>query len=106
MYAFYQVHAGSTTFMDEMADDLLERLDNKVTTYDLLRVLQAFSEISEKYPKLFLQLEHIFLNRFDQMSPDELTVCASGFAVSGFGTPYFTGLLEQGILNNIGHFSN
>ena len=40
------------------------------------------------------------------MTPDELTVCASGFSVSGFGTPHFIRVLEQGILTNIGKFSN
>ena len=29
-----------------IADDLIERLDENVTTFDLLRVLQAYSEIS------------------------------------------------------------
>lgn len=35
-----------------------------------------------------------------------MTTCASGFAVSGFGSPYFSNLLEQGVLANIGKFSN
>lgn len=39
VYSFYQVHAGTTTFMNEIADTLLERLDEKVSTYDLLRIL-------------------------------------------------------------------
>ena len=84
--------------MNELSDDFLERLDDKLSTYDLLRVLQTYSEISKSYPKLFLQLEQLFLQRFDQMSSEEITTCASGFAVSGFGSPYFTSLLEQGVL--------
>lgn len=92
--------------MNEIADSLLERLNDKQTTYDLLRVLQTYSEIAERYPKLFLQLEQLFLRRFDQMSVEEMTTCAAGFAVSGFGSPYFTSLLEQGIMSNIGKFSN
>jgi hypothetical protein len=35
-----------------------------------------------------------------------MTTCASGFAVSGYGTPYFTNLLEQGVLENIGGFDS
>jgi hypothetical protein len=54
VYSFYSVHAGTTTFMNEIADSLLERLNDKVSTYDLLRVLQTYSEISKTYPKLFL----------------------------------------------------
>lgn len=39
LYAFYQVQAGTNLFLRAIADDLLERLDNETTTYDLLRVL-------------------------------------------------------------------
>jgi len=107
LYSFYQVHAGTKSFLHSIADDdLIERLDENVTTYDLLRVLQAYSEISKDFPKLFLQLETLFLRRFDQMSIDEITTCASGFSISGFGSPYFTKMLEQGVMNNLGKFSN
>ena len=87
-------------------ESLLLRLNEKSTTYDLLRVLQSYSEISKDYPKLFLQLENLFTRRFEQMTVDELTTCASGFSISGFGSPYFSKVLEQGILENIGHLSN
>jgi hypothetical protein len=69
-----------------LEEDLTERLNDKVDTYDLLRTMQAFSEISSKFPRLFVQLEQLFLKRFDQMSADEMTCCASGFAISGFGS--------------------
>ena len=40
------------------------------------------------------------------MTVDELTTCASGFAISGFGTPYFNNVLEQGVLSKVGGLSN
>jgi hypothetical protein len=64
-YNFYQVHAGTINFFEKYGDTLLERLDDKVTTYDLLRVLQSFSEISTRFYKMFTQLEMLFLKRFD-----------------------------------------
>ena len=64
-YSFYQVHAGSTTFMRELSQQLTERLDEKVTTFDLLRILQAFAEISTDLPQLFVQLEQLFTRRID-----------------------------------------
>lgn len=39
------------------------------------------------------------------MTVDEITTCASGFAVSGYGSPYFGSVMEQGILSRIGDFS-
>ena len=50
-------------------------------------------------------LENLFQYRFDQMTVDELTVCASGFSISGFGSPYFSNVMEQGILQNVGELS-
>jgi hypothetical protein len=64
-YNFYTVHAGTINFFERYADSLLERMDDNVTTYDLLRVLQSFSEISTRFYRLFTQLEMLFLKRFD-----------------------------------------
>lgn len=38
-YSFYTVHAGSKGFMKQLADHLVMKLDDKTTTFDLLRVL-------------------------------------------------------------------
>lgn len=94
LYSFYTVHAGSVNFMRMVHEDLLLRLNHKTSTFDLLRVLQSYSEISKAYPKLFILLENLFVYRFEQMTVDELTVCASGFSISGFGTPYFSSVIE------------
>jgi hypothetical protein len=52
-YNFYLVHAGTINFFEHYGEDLIEKLDDSVTTYDLLRVLQTFSEISTRFYKLF-----------------------------------------------------
>jgi hypothetical protein len=88
-----------------LENDLNARLTQKVTTFDLLRVLQSFSEISDQFPRLFVQLETLFVQRFDQMSPDEMTVCACGFAISGFGSPFMFNFIEQNMVQNIDQFN-
>jgi hypothetical protein len=103
-YNFYQVHAGTINFFMHYGDTLVERLDDKVTTYDLLRVLQTFSEISSRFYKIFTQLEMLFLKRFDQMTVDEMTCCAAGFAISGYGSQYLFTLMEQGVIGNLEKF--
>ena len=65
VYSFYSVHAGSVNFLTMLQEDLILRLNEKSTTYDLLRVLQSYSEISKEYPKLFMQLENLFTRRFE-----------------------------------------
>lgn len=90
VYSFYQVHAGTTSFLTSVGNDkLIHMLDENTTTFDILRVLQAFSEISDNFAKLFVVLEQVFVRRFSQLTIDEITTCASGFAISGFGTPFF-----------------
>ena len=105
-YNFYLVHAGTIGFFEKFADELIERLDDKTSTYDLLRVLQTFSEISTRFYRLFTQIEMLFLKRFDQMAIDEMTCCAAGFAISGFGSQYIFSLMEQGIFANMDKFSD
>lgn len=38
-YNYYLVHAGTVNFFTHFSEQLVERLDDSVTTYDLLRVL-------------------------------------------------------------------
>ena len=38
-YNFYNVHAGTINFFEHYSDELIERLDDKISTYDLLRLL-------------------------------------------------------------------
>jgi len=93
-YSFYQVHAGTIYFFEQLEEDLNLRLNDKVSTHDLLRVLQSYSEISNQFPRLFVQLETLFVKRFDQMSPDEMTCTACGFSISGFGSPFLFKYIE------------
>jgi len=57
IYSFYQVHSGTVAFAQIVADDLIEKIDDTTTTYDLLRVVQAYSEISKNYAQLYLKIE-------------------------------------------------
>lgn len=38
-YNFYIVHAGTVNFFQHYSDALIERINDKATTFDLLRVL-------------------------------------------------------------------
>jgi len=53
-YSFYQVHSGTMGFAKNTSKDLMERISDKTSTYDLLRIMQAFSEISKEFPKLYI----------------------------------------------------
>jgi hypothetical protein len=39
------------------------------------------------------------------MSADEMTCCASGFAISGFGTPFFFKYIEGNLIQNVNQFN-
>jgi hypothetical protein len=43
----------------------------------------------------------LFLKRYDQMTIDEMTCCACGFAISGFGSQYIFTLMESGVISNM-----
>lgn len=52
-YNFYVVHAGTINFFEHFSEALIERLDETVVTFDLLRTLQTFSEIAQRFTKVF-----------------------------------------------------
>ena len=45
------------------------------------------------------------MKRFEQMTPDEMSCCASGFSISGFGSPFMFRYLESAMIENIADFS-
>ena len=45
------------------------------------------------------------MKRFDQMTPDEMTCCISGFAISGFGSKLMFSFVEQTMLELINEFN-
>ena len=59
------MHAGTINFFSQLEEELNIRLNDKTQTIDLLKVLQAFSEISSNFPKIFVQLETLFVKRID-----------------------------------------
>ena len=40
------------------------------------------------------------------MTPDEMTCCASGFAISGFGSPFLFQFIEQNMIGLISKFNS
>ena len=40
------------------------------------------------------------------MTPNEITTCACGYSISGFGTPYFNQVLEQEVMSNLASFDS
>ena len=45
------------------------------------------------------------MKRFDQMERDEMTCCASGFAISGFGSDMLFRFIEANVLELIETFN-
>ena len=40
------------------------------------------------------------------MSIDEMTCCAAGFAISGYGSQYLFSLMEKGVFANLNKFAD
>jgi hypothetical protein len=40
------------------------------------------------------------------MSVNEITTCACGYAISGFGTPYFNKVMEGAVMANLAEFNS
>lgn len=78
----------------------MERLNDKVPTFDLLWIMQTFSEISENFGEIFVKLEFLFLKWYEQLTIEQMSCAACGFAVAGFGSDYFYKLLEVDIWRN------
>lgn len=50
---YYLVHSGSVSFFKEFAEKLVDKLDESVSTFNILRILQTFAEIGTKFYDVF-----------------------------------------------------
>ena len=52
-YNLYLVHAGSFGFFKEFAEKLLDKMDQSISTFNILRILQSYAEIGPKFFDIF-----------------------------------------------------
>jgi hypothetical protein len=69
-------------------------------------VIQTYSEISENYKDLYDKMEEILLARYEQLTIDEASIIACGFAVSGYGSDLLFSYLEKIILSQYSLIDN
>ena len=74
---FYTVHTGSVSFFGDYSDKLLEKMNDSISTFDLLRILQTYAEIGSKFPDIFNQCEYYILKRYEQLLVEEMTCAAT-----------------------------
>lgn len=99
-YNLFLTRQGYSQFFYDYYKQLLPRISAKDSTFDLLKVVQTFSEISQYYFDIFKKIEDIILSRFEQLELNEVTVIACGFAISGTGSDLFYHYMEKQIISN------
>jgi len=92
---FYLVHTGGVKFFEDYADNLLEKLDESVSTFNLLRIAQTFAEIGPKFPEVFNIIEYHLLKRYEQLMTEEMVCSTACFAIAGQGSKLMFSLFEK-----------
>lgn len=99
-YNMFITDQGYDLFYWDLSTLLMDKLDMTAETFDIVRIVQIFSNLSEFYKDLYFKLEEIILKRQRSLDLTETTTLACGFAISGYGTPELFMVFEQIILKN------
>lgn len=99
-YNLFITRQGYTQFFYDYYGKLLPRISHKDSTFDLLKVVQTFSEISEFYMDAYKKIEDIILSRYEQLELSDATVIACAYAVAGMGSDLFYEYMEKIIIAN------
>jgi hypothetical protein len=94
-YNMFLTRQGYTQFFYDYYKELIPRINYKDSTFDLLKIIQTYSEISEFYMDIYKKIEDIILSRYEQLELSEATVIACGYAVSGLGSEMLFEYLEK-----------
>ena len=71
------------------------RISQADSTYDIIKVLQTFSEISDHYKDLYTKIETIVLSRYELLETNEASCIACAFSIAGYGSTHFYELIEK-----------
>jgi hypothetical protein len=99
-YNMYLTKQGYSQFFFDFYSQLLPRISHSDDTFDLLKILQTFSEISDHYPDLFKKIEDILLSRYEQLEITEASVIACAYSIAGFGSDMLFEYLEKYFIKN------
>ncbi len=94
-YNMYLTKQGYSQFFYDYYKQLLPRITQNDATFDLLKVIQTFSEISEYYFDIYKKIEDIILSRYEQLELNDATVIACGYSVSGAGSNLLFDYMEK-----------
>jgi hypothetical protein len=97
---YYLVHSGSVSFFCDYSDKLLEKMDESISTYNILRVLQTFAEVGPKFPDIFNICEFFLLKRYEQLMIEEIVCAAACFSIAGQGSKTLYNLFEKQVCRN------
>jgi hypothetical protein len=99
-YNLYITRQGYSQFFFDYYKQLMPRISYKDSTFDLLKVIQTYSEIAEFYMDIYKKIEDIILSRYEQLELSDATVIACGYSVSGLGSDLFFEYMEKMIIAN------
>lgn len=98
-YNLFITDQGYDKFYFDLSKYLMDKADlSKLEVFDLIRIIQIYSNISDIYNDLFLKLEEILLKKMSIITCTEATMIACGFSIANIGTLEFYYNLENIIL--------
>ena len=97
---FYLVQSGSFGFFNEYGDMLFEKMDESISTFNILRILQTYAEIGTQFYDIFDTWEYYLLKRYEQLMIEEMVCATACFSIAGQGSNTLFRLFEREILRS------
>ncbi|CAI2364484.1 unnamed protein product [Moneuplotes crassus] len=99
-YNLYLVQTGSLGFFNDYADKLLAKMNESISTFNILRILQTYAEIGTSYFDIFDTCEYYLLKRLEQLMIEEMVCASACFSISGQGSNTLFRLFEREVLRH------
>jgi len=97
---FYLVQSGSFGFFNEFSEFILEKIDESISTFNILRILQTYAEIGSKFFDIFDTCEYYLLKRNEQLMLEEMVCASTCYSIAGQGSNTMFSLFEKEILKH------
>lgn len=97
-YNMFLSDQGYDLFYMDLSKLLEQKLSTNTQIFELTRIIQIYSNISDMYNDLFYKLEEIILKKQSIITCAEAAALACGFSIANNGTPELFIMLEGKIL--------
>lgn len=96
-YSMFISEQGYEIFYYDFSQFIINRLNDKDETLDLIKLVQSYSERGESYLDIFNKVEELLVKRVEELTAEDSAAVACAYSIAGAGSQELFNALEESL---------